>query len=137
MPHSEVPLAGLLDRDLGRVKTDVEPDRLWGLVPFTEIPSLSAPEVDDKERLAIVLRRKRIGGPVFLPGLIGGELMDQRALYPVIETPQALDLAVSSAPFSPSFWNRVVVLSNDIKYPTMSQLLLQVFTFSSLALLLS
>ena len=47
--HLSIAFASLFDGDVGRVDADVQFDRLKGLLPFPEITSLAAAEVEDEQ----------------------------------------------------------------------------------------
>jgi len=107
--HLTIPFTSLFDGDVRRIQGDVQIDPLWRLLPFCQVSALAAPDIQDQQSMSItmlasfvvVVLRRRVS-------------LNDCALYPIVETAQALDLALRLPPFLPALGHRIVVLPDDI-----------------------
>jgi hypothetical protein len=106
-----VSIPSLFNADVCRVKTNIELNRLWRLLPLVQIAALATSNVKHQQLLAAgathLARSRRV---VFIRRVA----LDDTALNPVVEDSQALDLTISCSPIAASLGDVVVVLSYDI-----------------------
>lgn len=123
-----ISVSRLFHRDVGRVHPDVELHRLRGLLPFAEVASFSASNVQNEQAPFPVDIESATPVHPLCPScffgafrqvvLVRRELLDDGALDPVVEASKAADPAVRLAPVSASFRYGIVVFSDNILSPS-------------------
>ena len=88
---------------------------MWGLLPFTQVSPLATTNIEDQKAL---IRRSLIAEFCcsWCIVFIWREFLNQGAFYPVVETPQTLDSTVRLPPISATFWDGIVMVTNNIVY---------------------